>query len=120
MGVGIPLFNGAQKARINASKVNETIAENSYFSGLQTLQKEKETALIEYQKFLQTANWYEQTGLKNAETISSAATKQFLNGEINYVEWVMLTNQAVTIKSQYLDVIKSLNESINQLNYLSQ
>jgi cobalt-zinc-cadmium resistance protein CzcA len=119
IGVGIPLFNSAQKARINVSKVNETIADNNYFLGLQTLQKEKETALIEYQKFLQTANWYEQTALQSAETISSTATKQFINGEINYLEWVMLINQSVTIKSQYLDVIKSLNETINQLIYLN-
>jgi cobalt-zinc-cadmium resistance protein CzcA len=119
IGVGIPLFNSAQKARINVSKVNETIADNNYFLGLQTLQKEKETALIEYQKFLQTTNWYEQTALQSAETISSTATKQFINGEINYLEWVMLINQSVTIKSQYLDVIKSMNETINQLIYLN-
>ena len=31
----------------------------------------------------------------------------------------MLINQSVTIKSQYLDVIKNLNETINQLNYLN-
>lgn len=120
IGVGIPLFNGAQKARINAAKVNETIADNSYLSGLQTLQKERESALINYQKFLQTAAWYEQTALKNAETISSTATKQFINGDINYLEWVMLVNQSISIKSEYLDVIKSLNGTINQLNYLIQ
>jgi len=119
IGVGIPLFN-AQKARINAAKVNETIAHNSYLSGLQTLQKERVSAFIDYQKFLQTAAWYEQTALKNAEIISSTATKQFTNGDINYLEWVMLTNQSITIKSEYLDVIKSLNETINQLNYLIQ
>ncbi|MGN6540495.1 MAG: CusA/CzcA family heavy metal efflux RND transporter [Ginsengibacter sp.] len=120
IGVGIPLFNGAQKARINAAKVNETIAHNSYLSGLQTLQKERESALIDYRKFLQTAAWYEQTALKNAETISSTATKQFINGDINYLEWVMLINQSISIKSEYLDVIKSLNGTINQLNYLIQ
>ena len=120
IGVGIPLFNGAQKARINAAKVNETIADNSYLSGLQALQKERTSALIDYQKFLQTAAWYEQTALKNAETISSTATKQFINGDINYLEWVMLINQSISIKSEYLDVIKSLNGTINQLNYLIQ
>jgi len=87
---------------------------------LQTLQKERESALINYQKFLQTAAWYEQTALKNAETISSTATKQFINGDINYLEWVMLVNQSISIKSEYLDVIKSLNGTINQLNYLIQ
>jgi cobalt-zinc-cadmium resistance protein CzcA len=68
---------------------------------------------------LKTATWYEDTALKNAETISSTATKQFMNGEINYLDWVVLTNQAVTIRSQYIDVIKSVNETINQINYLN-
>jgi cobalt-zinc-cadmium resistance protein CzcA len=118
LGLGIPIFNGATKARINASRINEAIAENSYLQRMKTLTSEKETALLEYQKFLQTTEWYEQTALKNAETISSAATKQFINGDINYLEWVMLMNQAVTIRSQYIDVIKSLNETVSQLNYL--
>src|SRR6185312_2724576 len=119
LGVGIPLFNGAQKARINAAKVSETIAENSYSLGLQNLNSDIKVALLEYRKYLQTAGWYETAALKSAETISSTATKQFINGEINYLDWVILTNQAVTIRSQYIDVIKSLNETINQLNYLN-
>lgn len=114
LGVGIPIFNGAQKAKINASKINEVIADNTFLQGFKALQNEREKILIEYQKYVQTAAWYEETALKSAETISSTVTKQFVNGDINYLEWVMLINQSVTIKSQYLDVIKSLNE----LNYL--
>ena len=119
VGLGIPLLNGAQKAKVKAAKVNESIADNDYELGLQIVQKEKESALLEYQKFSETASWYEQTALKSAATISSTATKQFINGDINYMEWVMLINQSITIKSQYLDVIKNLNETINQLNYLN-
>lgn len=119
LGLGIPIFNRAQKARIDASKIEEAMANNSYLHGLRTLQSERETALLTYQKISQTAGWYEETAIKAAQTISSTATKQFVNGDINYLEWVMLINQSATIKSQYLDVIKSLNEAINQLNYLS-
>jgi cobalt-zinc-cadmium resistance protein CzcA len=117
--VGIPIFNGAQKAIISAAKVKEAISENNFELGLQTLNAEKKTTLIEYQKYLQTIRWYENTGLKSAETISSTATKQFVNGEINYLDWVVLMNQVVTIQSQYVDVIKNLNETINQINYLN-
>jgi cobalt-zinc-cadmium resistance protein CzcA len=119
IGVGIPIFNGAQKAIISASRIKESIAENTYELGLQTLNTEKKMASLEYQKYLQTVRWYEDTGLKSAETISSTATKQFVNGEINYLDWVVLMNQAVTIQSQYIDVIKNLNETINQINYLN-
>ena len=100
-------------------KINEAIAENSYLQRMQTLTTEIQMAFMENQKLLRTVEWYEQTGLKNAEIISSAATKQFTNGDINYLEWVMLINQSVSIKSQYIDLIKNLNETINQINYLN-
>ncbi|MEO6683402.1 MAG: CusA/CzcA family heavy metal efflux RND transporter [Ginsengibacter sp.] len=117
-GIGVPLFNGAQKARISASGINETIAENNMALGLTTLENERKTALMDYRKYLKTLQWYENTGLKSAETINTTAGKQFVNGEINYLEWVLLINQAVTIQSQYIEAIKNLNESIIQLNYL--
>jgi cobalt-zinc-cadmium resistance protein CzcA len=119
VGVGIPLFNGAQKAKIHASEINEAIADNNYLSGLQTLQIEREAALLEYQKYLQTIKWYEDSALKTSQTISTTADKQFINGDINYLEWVMLINQAVNIRSQYIDAVKNLNDAINQLNYLN-
>ena len=51
------------------------------------------------------------------QLILETANKQFINGEINYLDWVMLTNQAINIQSNYLDAIKNLNESIIQINY---
>ena len=119
IGLGIPIFNGAQKAIINSAKVKEAITESAYEIGLQTLNAEKKTALIAYQKYFQTVQWFENTALKSAAIISSGATQQFANGEINYLDWVILINQSVSIQSQYIDVIKNLNESINHINYLN-
>ncbi|MDZ7647871.1 MAG: TolC family protein [Cytophagales bacterium] len=59
----------------------------------------------------------EQTGLTNATLISDTANKQFANGGINYLEWVMLTNQAISLRNEYLIAVNNLNESIIQLNY---
>ena len=118
-GVGIHLFNSAQKAKIKGAQINETITENNYLYNFQLLQNRINSALKDYQKFLQTIKWYEQKGLKTSETILNTANTQFVNGEINYLDWVVLTNQSISIQSQYLDVIKSLNESINQINYLN-
>lgn len=117
-GIGIPLFNGAQKARISASVTSEVIAENNISLGLMTLENNRKTALMDYRKYLQTLHWYENTGLKNAEIIKITADKQFINGDINFLEWVMVVNQAVSIQSQYIEAIKNLNESIIELNYL--
>ena len=75
--------------------------------------------LSKHQSNLETINYFESTALKNAKLISATANKQFLNGDINYLEFVMLTNQAISIQSNYLDAIKNFNETIIKINFLT-
>ncbi len=118
-GIGLPLFFGSQKSKINALRINKEIAENNYITGIKNLQSEYQQSLLNYNKHLQTVTYFENTALKNAELILTTANKQFSNGEINYLEWVLLINQSVSIKSDYVDAIKNLNQSAIQLNSLT-
>ena len=118
VGVGIPLFFGSYKAKINASKINQHISENSYLLEKNNLQLGYKSVIGQYQTNLETVNYFEKTALKNSSLIFETANKQFTNGELNYLEWVMLTNQAISIQSDYLDAVKNLNETIIQINYL--
>lgn len=118
-GIGLPLFFGAQKSKISALKINQEIAENNYLTGLKTLQSEYQQSLLSYQKNLQTVTYFEDTALKNSQLILTTANKQFSNGEINYLEWVLLINQSVSIQSDYVDAVRNLNQSIIQLNSLT-
>ena len=60
--------------------------------------------------------YFETTALKNAEVITSTANKQFLGGDINYLEWVLLVNQAVNIQNDYIEAVKNRNSSIIEIN----
>jgi heavy metal efflux system protein len=117
IGLGIPFFYGSQRAKINASKSIQKITEANYLVGLQQLNNEYQRAATQYMNFSKSVDYYEQTGLKNAALISETANKQFANGGINYLEWVMLTNQAISLRNEYLIAVNNLNESIIQLNY---
>ena len=55
----------------------------------------------------------------NAILISETANRQFLGGDINYLDWVMLVNQALTIHNSYIDTINLYNESVIEWNYLT-
>jgi cobalt-zinc-cadmium resistance protein CzcA len=118
IGLGVPLFFGSQKAKVEASKINQSIAENSYLLETNLLQYQLKTNLSQYKTDLAAVQYFENTGLKNATLILSVANKQFESGEINFMEWVILTNQSITIQSNYLDAIKNLNETSIQINYL--
>jgi cobalt-zinc-cadmium resistance protein CzcA len=117
-GVGIPLFNGGQKASIASSKTNSQIARNNYELGVLQLQTNYAEALNTYNKYLRSIEYYESTALKNADTILETADIQFKSGEINYLDWVVLTNNAITIQSHYLDALRNFNQSIIELNSL--
>lgn len=119
VGVGIPIFSGGQKARINASKVAESIAENDWHNTEFALEKKRQQLKQMYQTNLEIVNRYETAELKNADIITQTAQQQFVNGEINYLEFVMLVNQAVLLKSNYADALLKLNESVVELNYIT-
>ena len=118
-GIGVPLFFGSQMAKIKSGKTLQLISENNYQLGLQTLKTEYETAFKNYQTQLKTVKYFEDTALQNANTITKTANQQFSNGDINYLEWTMLINNATSIQSSYTDAVKELNQTIIQLNYLT-
>lgn len=118
-GIGIPLFFGAQQARISSEKIQQTISDNNYQLGLLQLKTEYETVYKQYQTQLQTVNYFEKAALKDASTIIQTANEQFTSGEINYLEWTMLMNNAAGIQSNYVDAVNALNQTVIQLNYLT-
>jgi cobalt-zinc-cadmium resistance protein CzcA len=119
LGVGVPLFFGSQKAKINSSKILQFISENNYQLGLQILKTEYHAAFKQYQTQLQTVKYFEDTALQNASIITKTANNQFANGDINYLEWAMLINNAISIQNNYTDAVKDLNQTIIQLNFLT-
>ena len=116
-GIGLPIFYGSRKAKINAARSLEKVRETNYLSGIQQFEIEYKKALNQSANFSKSVDYYEQTGLKNARLITETANKQFANGGINYLEWVMLINQSIFIQTEYLNAVNNLNESIIQLNY---
>jgi len=118
-GIGIPVFTSSQKAKVTASAISEKIAENNYQTQLSTLETQYQSVRSQYETYLEALTNYEETSMPEANIIRQTADKQFINGEINYLEWVMLNNQAIVIQNNHLDIIKLLNESIINLNYLN-
>jgi heavy metal efflux system protein len=119
IGLGIPIFNSGQKARINAAKANEIVAANEYELNLKNFERSYKTALLQYQKNKETVAYFETSALKNANIITTTVNNQFINGDINYLDWVILVNQAISIQSDYIEAIKNLNESAVEINSFS-
>ena len=118
-GVAFPLFNTAINNRKKALEINTQIAENKLNNEKLKFQNHYQELVQEYKKHKETIAYYESQALKNADLVTKAANDKFFNGDINYLEWVMLINQSTEIQSDYIEAVKKLNVSVVELNYLS-
>ncbi|MCC8407943.1 CusA/CzcA family heavy metal efflux RND transporter [Mucilaginibacter sp. UR6-1] len=113
-GISVPLFFGAQSAKASAAKVEwQILQKHTQLAQLQ-LKTEQENVAKQVAKYAAGLNYFEATGLKNADTIITTADKQFVGGEINYLQWVILIDQAINIKSEYLDALNNYNQAVIQ------
>lgn len=74
---------------------------------------------MQYQKNAETISYFQTKALKNAAIITKTAHEQFINGDTNYLDWVILMNQVITIQNQYIEAIRTQNETIINLKDLS-
>ncbi|MNL03707.1 Outer membrane efflux protein [compost metagenome] len=118
LGLGIPIFYGAQKARIKSAKTLQYITKNETAYAGKQLKAELEDALSQFKKNQEIVNDFESSGLKNAKDITLTLNRQLQKGEINYLEWTVLNEQALSLRLDYLNAVNDLNNSIIQLNYL--
>lgn len=59
---------------------------------------------------------YREKILPNTETIIATANQRFYAGEINYLNWVMLINEGISVKNQYLEIVEELNHAGIQID----
>lgn len=118
LGVGIPLFFRSQSAKLKSAKLYQFISDNNYNTGLQLLQTEYNSMLVEYKRKMEAYTYLKTNVIPSVSLLGRAADQQLDSGSINYLEWVLLTNQSVTIQNEYIETVRSLNETIIQLNYL--
>ena len=116
--VGIPLFGGsAYRNKIKAGQLEQTYQ--------QSVLDYERLALItnynqSYQQLLKDQdllNYYEKTGLAQAEAIMKSSNLAYRGGEINFAELTQYLSQAIDIQKNYLDVLNQFNQSAIQLNY---
>ena len=118
LGLGIPIFSSSQRARIKAAKAASEIADSEYSARLQAQQNRHAQLLSRYESLWEAVAYFERSGLANADMIMGTAKAQFFDGDINYLDYVMLLNQSIAIKSDYIEALRELNQCVIEINYI--
>lgn len=115
VGLGVPLFYKAHKAKISAAKLDweKNRKQTEYIE--HQLNTELTTAQEQVKKYENSLTYYQRQGLTNAEIILTTAEKQFEAGEIDFLQWVILADQALDIRNGYISTLSSYNSAVIQL-----
>ncbi|MBN9385855.1 MAG: CusA/CzcA family heavy metal efflux RND transporter [Chitinophagaceae bacterium] len=119
VGVGLPIFSGAQRSRINAAQVMVRQRRQEAEAVKQQLAVELENALRAYGRNDSLVRSYQGSLLPNAAVIILTATSKLNAGEIGYLDWVILLNQALQIRGEYLETVRQLNEATFAIEKIS-
>jgi len=114
-GIGLPLFFGSNQSLVQASKIEMQLTEKEILYNKVQLQQEF-TQLVQKQKRqLSWITYYKENILPQAVLVRENAFKQLENGQINYLEWMLLSTQALQTQIRYLNEVQEYNSTIIQL-----
>lgn len=119
LGLSVPIFAATQKAKIKALQLQTDIAKDEFDLLQQKLSMEQAAMEARLKNYRAQVEIYRADNFSNAATIIKAANKQFQSGEINYLDWAMLVNQALEQQKTYLELLKQIKETEAELLYLN-
>jgi outer membrane protein TolC len=119
VGVRIPLWFGQYQGSINAAKTEIKISEQNTNAQKQQLSAGMKQALGDYSKFLRSLEYYEQTGLRQADDIINTAMRFFQSGQTDYINYLRSTNDAYLVKIRYLETLRNYNQAVINLYFLT-
>ncbi|MEJ7779274.1 MAG: CusA/CzcA family heavy metal efflux RND transporter [Daejeonella sp.] len=118
VSMGIPVFGRSMyKNAIRAAELEKDYQQSVTDYTIFSINSAYQQAVQQLGKSNDLINYYQQTGLAQAEAIIKAANLSYRSGEINFSELSQFLTQAIDIQKNYLDVLNDYNQSAIQLNY---
>jgi len=115
-----PIFgSGANRNKIKAAKTEKEVQEQQLQYQTQILKSSLAQRQTEVEKSVSGLQFYETSGLQQAEEIIKAANQSYRAGEISYADFSLYLSQAIEIRKNYLDNLNTYNQSVIEYNYFT-
>jgi len=118
IGLNVPLLFFGDKAKIKSKALEKEMADYNFQQTKLNLETQREQLLQQLASQNETLNNFTSNQLEIAEEIIKTTESSYLNGEINFFQYVQSIDNALQIKLDYLSMLSSYNQSVIQLNYL--
>jgi cobalt-zinc-cadmium resistance protein CzcA len=119
VGVSVPLFFGAQRARIKAAKSDLEISQLNQDIAKKEAENDYNNTLNRFNTAVQSLEYYTNSGAAQASELVRIANVSYNLGDINYMEYINNIETSYEMQRNYADAIYEYNQTIIYLNYLT-
>jgi cobalt-zinc-cadmium resistance protein CzcA len=119
VGVTVPLFQGQYKGEVEAAKIALETAQTETALQVQQAQAARFQLLQTLAQTSRSLEWFETTGLEQADELATISRRLYEGGEFDYVLMLRNVADAFDVQSQYLATLKRHNEAVIGLEFLN-
>ena len=111
-GITLPIWFVPYTSRAKAAKIKQMVSQTNseYFEKL--LKGNYSNLLSEYSKYSNSVDYYEKQAVPEADIIIEQTTKSYRSGAMDYLDYTLNLNRALSIKQNYLDALNNYNQTI--------
>ncbi|TYZ06095.1 CusA/CzcA family heavy metal efflux RND transporter [Hymenobacter lutimineralis] len=117
-GVAVPLWRRPQKARVQAARLQEQVAQAGYDRYRAELAGQLDELLARRTEQQQRLHYFETTALPQATVITRLSTIAYKAGETGYSDYLLNLERARRLRLDYLDALLQHNQTVIELEYL--
>ncbi len=118
-GISVPLWFPPYTSRTKAAKITEAIAMTDAEYYARSVAGDFQSLMDEYKKYSLSVDYYERQAIPEADLIIEQATLSYKAGALDYLDYVVALNRALSIRHDYLDALYSLNQTVVSIDYIT-
>lgn len=115
VGIGIPLFYGATRAKLKAARKERDIARLEMSREADNLQRNRNVAMTRLMSAKRRLDYYNGTGLSCTEDMARLGRLEYENGEIDYVEYMNVLQQWTDAQLKRATAINDYNQAVVEM-----
>ena len=118
-GIAIPLWFAPYSAKTKAAKFKEKVAQANaeYYS--KSLSGNYRSLMLEFSKNSNSVDYYEKQAIPEADLIIEQATRSYKAGAMDYLDYILSLNRALSIKQNYLDAQNNYNQTVISIDFIT-
>jgi cobalt-zinc-cadmium resistance protein CzcA len=118
-GITVPLWFKPYSAKAKAAGIRQDLARTNAESYSKTLASEYASLLDEYNKYNKSVDFYEKQAIPEADYIIEQSGRSYKAGAMDYLEYILSLNRALSIRQNYLDALSNYMQTIINIEYIS-